>query len=104
MGATILYDHVNFVFRWLAWPPIKYRMPFEERCQAIYAFGIEKHEERKREIESFLRCARDAIMASRAISHARVDEFLAAKPEVSEWQTFGWPVYCLNNNNVFFLN
>ena len=48
----------------------------------MHDFGIEKHEERKKEIQLFQACAKDAMLACRAISSGRILEFLEYRAKV----------------------
>lgn len=48
----------------------------------MFDFGIGKHEERKKDLEAFRKCAQDAMESCGAASNSRVQEFLAFKSKV----------------------
>ena len=54
-----------------------------EHCQTMFNFGVEKYEERQREIAMFQACVDDAMESTRLKSSRRIDEFMQYEELVS---------------------
>lgn len=59
-----------------------YKERFVASCRAMFEYGLEKHTERLKELESFNGAIDDAKLQNRKLAADRIDEFMKYKTKV----------------------
>ena len=62
-----------------------YKENFTSVCRGMFEFGLTRHEERQKEIASFLDCVEEAKLENKRLAAVKIDEFLDFKQKVKCW-------------------
>ena len=61
---------------------VTFKEKFTLICQEIFTNGLEKHEERSKEVDTFFECIEDAKSENKEIASKHINEFLDYKRKV----------------------